>query len=167
MKKIYILILLALATAGLAAQNGLFGLSYGDNLNRADSLMSNNGFVAWGVEGSLVKYSSDYNKLVESVILFVNPDTEILAGWFVRYNRDNTEEQDNYVIDSLHRMHGDGVKLDPERGKMTWIFDEARNVTASYDSVGSLCVYYYDADFDMIFALPPTMEASGGKSSED
>lgn len=156
MKNIIVLSLLLIVAAGLAAQTGLYGVSYGDNLNKADSLMSQNGLVAWDVEGSLVKYSSEHNKLVESVILFVNPDTEIVAGWFVRYNRSNTEEQDKYVIDNLHRMHGEEVIVEKQKGKMSWIFDEARTVTAGYDELGSLCIYYYDSDFAQFFELPPS-----------
>ena len=46
MKKLYVIMILALAAVGLCAQEGLFGLAYGDDLNFADSLMVQQGFIA-------------------------------------------------------------------------------------------------------------------------
>jgi hypothetical protein len=154
MKNVMLILLLALTAITLPAQTGLFGLSYGDSLNRADSLMSSNGFVARSVEGSMVKYHSDYNELVESVVLFVQPETEVLAGWFVKYSKDNTEQQDHFVLDKLHEMHGVEVLVDQESEKVTWVFDASRSVTVGYSSDGSLCAYYYDAALKQLFTIP-------------
>jgi hypothetical protein len=158
MKIVMFILLLALTAVTLPAQTGLFGLSYGDNLNRADSLMSSNGFIARSVEGSMVKYHSDFNELVESIVLFVQPEKEILAGWFVKYSNDNTEQQDHFVLDKLHEMHGVEVLVDQETEKVTWVFDTSRSATVGYSSDGSLCVYYYDAALKELFTLPASSQ---------
>ncbi|MBW6514900.1 MAG: hypothetical protein K0B87_09140 [Candidatus Syntrophosphaera sp.] len=156
MKKTLMFLMMMAAALGLAAQTGLFGISFGDDLNRADSLMSQAGFVAEDVEGTMVKYYSDYNKLVESVVLFVQPDMEWVAGWFVLYYKENTEQQDRYVLDRLHRMHGEEVLIDQEAQFITWFFDDTRTVTYGYASTGNLCVYYHDSHFEEVFDLPPS-----------
>jgi hypothetical protein len=158
MKKIYIAVLFMLAAAALSAQTGLFGISYGDTLNKADSLMSQQGFVAREIEGSMVKYSSDYNKLVDAVALFVDPETEIVAGWFVTYSKENTKEQDSYILDQLHRMHGEAVLADRENERLSWIFSDTRSVTCAYSSSGNLCVYYHDFSRPELFSLAPTAQ---------
>lgn len=156
MKKSLIMLIMAIAAVGLAAQTGLFGISFGDDLNTADSLMSQAGFVAADIEGYMVKYYSDYNKLVESVVLFVVPESEWVAGWFVMYYPDNTREQDNYVLERLHKMHGEEVLIDPDAQFITWVFDDSRTASYGYAATGNLCVYYHDAEFEDFFTLPPS-----------
>ena len=86
MKISSITILLLLAVAGLSAQSGLFGLAFGDTLNRADSLLASQRFFAKEVENTLVKYYSSTNKMVESIVLVVYPEQETVAGWFATTN---------------------------------------------------------------------------------
>lgn len=159
MKTILPLIAILVLCVGIHAQTGLFGLSFGDHLNRADSLMSFHGFVAQEVEGSMVKYFSDYNKLVESVVLFVNPGTEKLAGWFVKYSQNNTREQDQFVEDQLHLMHGEAVFIDLENEQVIWNLTDTRSVHYEYVPPGNLAVLYYDMVFKELFELPPSARA--------
>ena len=140
--------------AGLAAQTGLFGLSFGDSLNKADSLMSYNGFVAEEVEGSMVKYFSKYNHLVDSVVLFVDPVTEIMVGWFVKYKQENSDKQDDYVIQRLHEMHGNEVRYDDETDQFIWVLGNTQTLHAQYVLPNNLCVLYYDSIYSVLFELP-------------
>ena len=154
MKKILLIALLAVTAAMLSAQSGLFGISYDDDLNTADSLMSQQGFVAGEVEGNMVKYYSDYNKLVDSVVLFVDPSAEAVAGWFVMYSKENTKEQDDYVITRLHDLHGEGVQYNAEHEQFIWPLTDTRMVQLQYVGSGNLCVLYYDSAYPTIFELP-------------
>ena len=156
MKKLYIMMILALAAAGLFAQAGLFGVAYGDNLNLADSLMVQQGFIAREVIGSWVVYASDYNPLIDFVVLYVDPDSEVLHGWSVVYNGENTPEQDEFVLDQLHKMHGESVLVDKARETVSWIFDENLVATYSYSPQGNLRVLYYDFSRPALFTLPPS-----------
>lgn len=154
MKKIYILLIMTLAAAGLSAQLGLFGLAYGDDLNTADSLMVEQGFIARKVMGSIVLYDSDYNPLIDFVALYVNPDTEILHGWSVDYEKGNTREQDKFVLDQMHKMHGESVLVDKEREFVSWPFGETKAAIYSYSPQGNLRVLYYDFNRPELFKLP-------------
>ncbi|MFO8145583.1 MAG: hypothetical protein R6T89_07650 [Candidatus Syntrophosphaera sp.] len=161
MKKFLPFIVIILICSGLQAQTGLFGLSFGDHLNKADSLMSQSGFVAADVEGSMVKYFSEYNKLVESIVLFVDPETEILAGWFVKYSQHNTEKQDRFVEDQLHLMHGEEVFIDTENQQVIWNLNDTRSVHYEYVPPNNLAVLYYDSALKELFELPPSARTDG------
>lgn len=162
MKKLYLILTLSLAAAGLFAQLGLFGLAYEDDLNTADSLMVQQGFLAREVIGSMVLYTSDFNPLIDLVVLYVDPDTEILHGWSVVYNKDNTPQQDKFILDQMHRMHGESVLVDKDKGSVSWIFDESRSAVYAYSPQGNLRVLYYDFTHAELFAPP-----SGEQASQD
>lgn len=158
------ILMLALAVAGLTAQAGLFGVAFGDGLNLADSLMVQQGFIARDVIGSWVIYASDFNSLIDFVVLYVDPATEVLHGWSVVYNSENTPEQDEYVIDQLHKMHGESVLVDKAKETVSWIFDESLTATYSYSPHGNLRVLYYDFTRPELFMLPAS-EQTGQDAS--
>jgi len=151
----------------LAAQMGLFGLSYGDHLATADSLMSYSGFVAEEVEGSMVKYYSDFNPLIDAVVLFVNPETEILVGWFVKYSANNTEEQDHYVVDRLSGMHGEATHFDPETQQLIWIFSPSRSLHVLYVDPKNLTALYRDSDYEELFKVKPPLQPRPAVTPEE
>jgi len=158
MTRFYLLIILLSLAFCLNAQRGLFGIAYDDPLNTADSLLCYQGFLASDIEGNLITYRSDFNQFVDAVILIVDPITETVVGWFVSYNRENTQELDEYVLEQLHKMHGKNVNIDKEREKISWIFDEHRVAVYGYAPSGNLCVYYYDFSRPELFQLPPSVE---------
>ncbi len=160
MKKLYLILTLILAVGGLFAQLGLFGLAYEDDLNTADSLMVRQGFIARDVISSMVIYASDYNSLIDFVVLYVNPDTEVVHGWSVVYNKDNTPQQDQFILDQMHRMHGESVLVDKDKGTVSWIFDDSRSAVYSYSPQGNLRVLYYDFTHSDLFS-PPSSEQLG------
>ncbi len=158
MNRLTLILAVLLVTVGAAAQTGLYKLSFQDDLNTADSLLFSQGFQAEEIEGSLVKYYPLANDRVESVVLFVNPETELVAGWFVLYSQENTPEEDDYVIQRLHLMHGDEVQILGDRNQLVWGLDATRSVHAQYSSEGNFCVLYYDSEWDGLFELPPSAE---------
>lgn len=153
MKNILIIIVLCLATAGLSAQSGLFGLSYEQHLNDADSIMVQQGLIAQSVDGAMVKYYSDFNELVDAVVLFVNPLNERLVGWFVKYDPKNGEENDKFVIDRMYEMHGEPAHFDPETQQLIWTLTPARSIHLMYVNGGSLSILYRDSDHEKLFNL--------------
>lgn len=153
MKHILMIMILCAAATGLSAQTGLFGISYGDHLSIADSLLAENGFVAGEIEGSWVKYYSDVNPMIDAVVLFVEPSSEIVVGWFVKYSSKNTEEQDRYVIDRLSAMHGESDHYDEETQQLIWFFSATRSLHVVYVEPKSLTVLYRDADFAKLFLV--------------
>lgn len=155
MKRLALLLLLLPLAAILSGQSGLFELAFGDDLNTADSLLFNQGLQAEEIEGSLVKYYPLANDLVESVVLIVDPATETVAGWFVLYSKENSQEQDDYVLARLHLMHGDQVSLaGPDH--LVWSLSPTLSVQAQYTSGEQFCVLYYDSAQSELFTLPPS-----------
>lgn len=116
--------------------------------------MAQSGFFAQAVEGNLVKYYSETNKTVESVVLIVDPVTEIVAGWLVRYSSENSREQDQSLIDRLVLMHGEQMKIDEETRQISWVLTNNRSVSVAYVRPDNLVVYYRDAEQAHLFALP-------------
>ena len=167
MNKTWLFLPLLLLVNALCAQVGLFDLAYDDPLNTADSLLFKQGFVAAEVEGSMVKYYTDYNPMVDSVVLFVNPETEIVAGWFVKYNRENTPQQDEYLLERLHTMHGREVQIAGAESQLIWGLDKTRSVHAQYTAEGNFCVLYYDSAQDYLFALPPSVRVEQGAQGQE
>jgi|LSQX01.3.fsa_nt_gb hypothetical protein len=139
---------------GLAAQGGLYGLNFLDELDFADSLLANQGFFASKVLGNAVLYETELSPWVDFVIVYVDSDTGLIHGWSVEYNAENSKEQDQSVLDWLHKMHGDAVYVDHEREMVGWIFDETHLAIYSYSESGSLRVMYYDFNRPELFILP-------------
>ncbi|MDP2174103.1 MAG: hypothetical protein Q8M98_07610 [Candidatus Cloacimonadaceae bacterium] len=153
MKNILIIIVLCLSAAGLCAQRGLFGISFDQHLNSADSIMVQQGFIAQSVDGAMVKYYSDYNDLIDAVVLFVNPENEKIVGWFVKYDPKNGEEKDKFVVDRMYEMHGDPAHFDPETQQLIWVLNPARSIHLMYVNGGSLTILYRDSDYEKLFLI--------------
>lgn len=153
MKKI-LLILIALSLyIGLAAQTGLFGLSYGITLAEADSILANATFFPEGSEEDVVKYYSDVNELVAAILVFIEPQSQRVAGWFVKYSSENGEDNDHLVIDRISNMHGEKNHFDKDTQQLIWFLSTTRTLHVLYSADGSLTALYYDSYFPDLFLL--------------
>lgn len=153
MKKIILLILASCLFGGLFAQQGLFSLSYGITMAEADSILAISGFFAGNSESDVVKYHSDINEFVEAILLFIEPKSGRLAGWFVKYNSENGEDNDHLVIDRISNMHGETNHFDEETQQLIWYLSTTRTVHVLYSEDGSLTALYYDSHFPKLFVL--------------
>ncbi len=154
MKKLLISLILMILACGLAAQGGLYGLNFLDELELADSLLANQGFFVRNVLGNAILYETELTPWVDFVMLYVDSDTGLIHGWSVEYNAENPQKQDQAVLDWLHKTHGDAVFVDHEREVVGWIFDETHVAIYSYSASGSLRVMYYDFTRPELFVLP-------------
>lgn len=151
MKRICVLIFLLAVSWSLFAQSGLFDLSYAIPWVEADSLLMTNGFSAQENANNQVKYYSAANPLVSAIILFVEPKTQRMVGWFVKYSAENTEENDNYVLETLAKLHGKTNHYDEETQQLIWYLSTTRTVHVMYAADNSLTVLYYDSYFPELF----------------
>lgn len=152
MKYSLILALLVISCSGLFAQIGLFNLAYDMSLLEADSLLVRQGFMPERPEDpTMVHYYPLNNPKVESISLVVIPDTYRLAGWMIKYDPDNTEEEDNNVFNLLIESHRDWFKHYPETGQIVWLLDEGKTVHLVYLNSGQLSVLYYNSEYDGLF----------------
>ena len=153
LKKI-ILLLIALALgAGLFAQEGLFNLSYGMSLEEADTILGAAGFHAEGSQKDAVKYYSDINEFVAAILVFLEPNTQRVAGWFIKYNPTNGEDNDHLVIDRISNMHGETNHFEEETQQLIWFLTNTRTLHVMYAQDGSLTALYYDSYFANLFEM--------------
>jgi len=153
MNKLLVLIILVAVCTGLFAQAGLFNLSYAIPLVEADSLMALSGFAARDTTDNMVRYFPANNDLVEAIIVFVEPKTQRIVGWFIKYNPANTEENDAYVMETLQQIHGEKNHYDEETQQLIWFLSTTRTVHVLYGEDNSLTILYYDAHFSDLFKL--------------
>lgn len=149
---IFILALVAISIA-LSAQQGLFDISYDDPVMKADSLLTQFSFKAAVVDGYMVKYYAKNDPMVEAVILFINPDTKSVAGWFVKHWAKNTEDMDDLVILRMYEMHKQPTLYDDDTQQMIWAFNLDRSAHLLYVGDGSLCVLYTDSRYAELFQI--------------
>jgi hypothetical protein len=153
LKKYLILIIAMSISAGLFAQRGLFGLAYGISIAEADSILATHGFFAEGSEENAVKYYSEINDLVEAIMIFVEPGSQRAAGWFVKYNSINGEDNDHLVIDRISNMHGETNHFDEDTQQLIWFLSTTRTLHVMYAPDGSLTALYYDSVFPELFIM--------------
>nr|MDK2850808.1 hypothetical protein [Candidatus Cloacimonadota bacterium] len=158
MKKIIFLIIALTISVGLFAQKGLFNLSYGMTLEEANNVLAQAGFYPEESEAHAVKYYSDINELVSAIMLFLEPNTKRLAGWFVKYNPENGEDNDHLVIDRITMMHGKTNHFDEETQQLIWFLTNTRTLHVMYAQDNSLTALYYDAFFAELFDMQSSLK---------
>ncbi len=153
MKRLFILLLLMTGCFGLNAQTGLFNLSYAIPIEEADSLLALSDFYTPNINDNLVRYYPENSNFVEAILVFVEPQTRRIIGWFIKYSPDNSEEDDAYVLQTLQEMHGKNNYFDEETQQLIWFLSTTRSVHIMYADDNSLTVLYYDSYFPELFHL--------------
>ncbi|MCK9309751.1 MAG: hypothetical protein PHH43_02455 [Candidatus Cloacimonetes bacterium] len=156
MKKIIFLFVLITCALGLYAQSGLFNLSYAMPFAEADSLLNAQGFFAKDSEKDLLRYFPKDNKLISAVIIFIEPKSQRIIGWFIKYDPSNEEKYDKLVIDSIMALHGEKNHFDEDTEQLIWFLSTTRTVHVVYALDGGLTVLYYDSFFHELFDLKKT-----------
>lgn len=153
MKKTILLLITLALSWGLFAQSGLFNLSYGMTLDEADAILGQAGFHAEGSQKNAVKYYSDINEFVSAIMVFLEPNTQRVAGWFIRYNPTNGEDNDHLVIDRIANMHGETNHFEEDTQQLIWFLTNTRTLHVMYAQDGSLTALYYDSYFADLFEM--------------
>lgn len=153
MNKLSLLLLLLLAAFCLQAQTGLFNLSYAIPLSEADSLLALSGFQAKDSGKDIVRYFPKDSELVDAILVFVEPKTQRIIGWFIKYSPNNTEDNDALVMETLQQLHGETNHFDEETQQLIWFLSTTRTVHVIYAEDNSLTVLYYDSKFPELFRL--------------
>ncbi len=153
MKRLIILLILTAGSIALSAQTGLFNLSYAIPIEEADSLLALSNFYTTDLNENLVRYYPKDSDLVEAILVFLEPQTRYVIGWFIKYNPDNTEENDAFVLQALQELHGKTNHFDEETNQLIWFLSTTRTVHIMYADDNSLTVLYYDSYFAELFHL--------------
>ena len=154
MKRLAILLILIAGCFALRAQTGLFNLSYAIPIEEADSLLTQIDFYTPNFNDNLVRYYPKTSSYVEAILVFVEPKTRRMVGWFIKYSPDNSEEDDAYILQTLQELHGKTNQYDEETQQLIWFLSTTRSVHIMYADDNSLTVLYYDAHFPELFHIP-------------
>lgn len=153
MKKICFLLVLLICSVGLFAQSGLFNLSYAIPAAEADSILNFNGFQRTDSLNHSITYTPKDNTLISALIAFIEPTTNRMIGWFIKYSPANTEENDDFVMQTLQQLHGKTNHYDVETKQLIWFLSTTRTVHVLYAADNSLTVLYYDSFFADLFKV--------------
>lgn len=152
MKRYSLIILLLLASLAIFAQTGLYYLSYDAPMAEADSLLIAQGFMPYeAISPTMFSYAPQNNDKVELITIVVEPVNHTLVGWLIRYNPNNTEEEDNLVFENLNQAHSNWFKQYEETGQIVWFLTPERFASMVYLDGGQLTVLYYDSNYDSLF----------------
>ncbi|HCM16607.1 MAG TPA: hypothetical protein DHW79_11885 [Candidatus Cloacimonas sp.] len=164
LKKILFILIGLMMMVGLNAQVGLFELAYDMTLEEADGILALMGFLPEESEEDAVKYYSDLNQFVSAILVFVEPNTKRVAGWFVKYNSENGEDNDHLTISRIAQMHGKTNHFDEETQQLIWFLTDSRTLHVMYAADGSLTALYYNSLFPELFTM---REKPGDEIKED
>lgn len=153
MKKILLILTGLTLMVGLCAQRGLFNLEYDMTLEQVDGVLAVSGFYPEDSEEDAVKYYSDINLFVSAILVFMEPKTKRVAGWFIKYNAENGEDNDHLVIDRITKMHGETNHYDEDTQQLIWFMTDTRTLHVMYSFDGSLTALYYNALFPELFNM--------------
>ncbi|MDD2228996.1 MAG: hypothetical protein PHY48_06260 [Candidatus Cloacimonetes bacterium] len=156
MKKIILLFVLITCAWGLFAQSGLFNLSYAMTFAEADSVLNAQGFFAKDSGKDLVRYYPKDNKLTSAIITFLEPKSQRIIGWFIKFEPSNSEDYDKIVIKTISDMHGEKNHFDEDTEQLIWFLSTTRTVHVMYADDGGLTVLYFDSFFQDLFDLKQT-----------
>ncbi len=150
----FIVMLCMLACSGFA-QNGLFDLNFGEAVAISISTMNANGFRNTGFSHSVLDFAptkeSPSHEFVDAVMLVFDPDTEVLVGWFIKYNGNNSSDIDKVILDALVSMHGDEQQYDEDTDQLIWHLGGTRTVYAMYTPDDCLVILYFDREHQHLF----------------
>ncbi len=151
MKDIILMAIMLMLAVGLCAQGGLFDLYYDAPLETAHQIMLENGFELFDSRANIGEYRSSSNIHVTNILLLVSPENKTLAGWLVKYSKENTAENDSYVLDTLKKLYGETNHYDTDTEQLIWFLTDARTVHVMYSEFDELIVLYYDSRFPNLF----------------
>lgn len=158
MKRIVLMLILALGFISLFAQTGLFDLAYAMPRSVADSLLVSKGFAAKDSTSTLLRYFPKDNEFVDAIIVFVEPKSDRLIGWFIKYSPEMSENNDQFIIHTISDMHGEKNHYDEDTDQLIWFLSTTRTVHVVYADDGGLTVLYFDAYFSHLFDMKSTKD---------
>ncbi|MDD2332598.1 MAG: hypothetical protein PHI68_08105, partial [Candidatus Cloacimonetes bacterium] len=120
---------------------------YEDRFEAAASKLHFSDFYIPQTRGNLLEYRSETNEYVDYIVLTMEPETQKLVGWFIRYKASNTAEMDSIVLDTIAAQHGKENYYDEETEQLIWFLTDTRTCHVLYTENDSLLVLYYDAFF--------------------
>lgn len=143
MHKLTLTLLMIILAASLAAQTGLWGLSYDDSREDAIENLLGQGFSIDSFGETYVRMVPDDNYKVDNIELVLDDQGEYLVGWSIYYNYYEDGDIEDEVLDALEYWHGDDYYWDEDMEEYYWYLSETATVYAGYDWYGD----YFFVDY--------------------
>ncbi len=142
MKRMLLLVLLAISFVAVNAQTGLFEIRYGDTRSESIGLLESKGFVLSEAGETFVILVNESNPAVAYAELRFDAD-DLLIGWSIAYNDLEDEYIEDLVIEALESLHGDDWDYDYDLEYYLFVLDENHYVEAGWSYFDS----YYWVDY--------------------
>lgn len=142
-----------LISAGLFAQKGLFNIRYGMSVDEVDEVLAKASFFAEESEGNAIKYFSDISPTVAAILVFIEPKSQKVAGWFVKYQNDIGLYNNHLIIERIRQMHGTKNVREEETGQLIWFLTDTRTLHLIMTPDESLTALYYDSLYPELFSF--------------
>ena len=135
MKKLTLILLLALFAAFSYAQTGLFGLSYGDNLEKVQKLLSEEplDFLVESHEGIEYTFVPQDNQYIDHIVAVFSEDNGALVMWRVSFIEQEDEDAEDIAYDSAYEWHGEETEWDENFELYIWDLGEGKSLKIGYD----------------------------------
>lgn len=159
MKKVLMIIIVMACFSGLFAQKGLFNIRYGMSLEEVDEVLARASFFPRESEDNAVKYYSDMSLTVSAILVFFEPGSSKVVGWFVKYLPDLGGVNYHLIIDRIQNMHGTKNHMDEDTKQLIWFLTDVRTLHVMFGPDGSLTALYYDSLYPDLFSFSAPAEA--------
>lgn len=127
--------LLLFALGSLAAQTGLFGLSYGDSLDKVKELLSTEplDFVVDSNDGIEYTFVPQDNEYIDHIVAYFSEDKSALMMWQVSYIEQAEESAEDVAYESAYEWHGEETDWDDDFELYIWDLGEGKTLKIGYD----------------------------------
>ncbi len=156
MKKLSLILLLVLLAALGYAQTGLFGLSYGDSLEKVQQLLSEPplDFVVESSDGVEYTFVPQDNEYVERIVAYFDEETKTLGMWQVSYIEQEEETAEEVAYESAYEWHGEETAWDDDFELYIWDLGEGKSLKIGYDVDWWTTAEYSSPGFEQYSVFP-------------
>jgi len=145
MKRLFFTLILLCAALTLFAQQGLFGISYGDSYQAVKDNLENysTAFEISEEDGSQCVYVSYDNEYIDRIVCYFDQPKGTLVSWQVFYIEQSEEDVWDVAYDAAADWHDEG-DWDDDYEVYYWDFGDGKTLYIGYNSDYWLVADYYN-----------------------
>lgn len=153
MKRALFAVLLLIFAASLAAQTGIFGISFGQTFTDLDKMLKSKGFSEFKTDKEAKIYTNSTIENFVEVQIYLDSVTNKVSSWFAYFYNDDSDKAYDSAMTVLSDIHGIYIIWDDIDEVYVWELDSYKAVYL-YESTGGdwIAEYsdwdeYYDDDY--------------------
>lgn len=149
MKRQILIIALSLLIAVLAAQTGLFDLSFDQSTQQADKALLAKGFQETARGFMYVIYKNDQIPELERIIVYDHSNNGTISDWSIYYKVKDNPKLIDKILSDLTAIHKAEPKSISALNKWMWVIPDRYLLSASLSEDKSILVVEYTTDQDV------------------